>query len=328
MRLAVVGCGDAARAVGLASRFVRRCRIVAAADPDARRRDRFARAHGAAGYGDWREVLNAGNVDAVYVAVPHDLHRGIALAFADRGMGVLLEKPVAASLADSERLADEQPAGAKIAVNYQYRYDPLIARMLGAADRLGSLLYTQVIVPWYRSADYFREAAWHASAARSGGGTLLTQGSHGLDIALCVGGPPVRATARVFHRLHTSSETEDLASAIVETGSGAPVFITSSMVSRPGAQVSIAMYGSSGSLIYHGPQRARLRAYRVRVGRSIVLTQLHPYVASVAGFRDWVEGGPPHRCTVADALPVMRAIDGAYRSARTGMSAEIPSVSG
>ncbi len=318
MRLAVVGCGDAARTVGLASRFVRRCRIVAAADPDARRRAAFARAFDAAGYRDWREVLDAERVDAVYVAVPHDLHREVALAFAERGTGVLLEKPVAASLADAERLVREQPAKAKIAVNYQYRYDPKIAGMLDAVDRLGSLFYVQVIVPWYRDATYHDEAAWHASVARSGGGTLLTQGSHALDIALCVCGPPVRATARVFRRLHTSSDTEDLASAIVETESGAPVFITSSMVSRPEARTSIAVYGSTGSLVYHGPQRARLRAYRVRPPRRIVLSQLHPYVASLAGFRDWIEGGSPPRCTVTDALAVMRAVDAAYRSARSG----------
>ncbi len=323
MRLAIVGCGDAARAVGLASRFVRRCRVAAVADPDAGRRMRFARTFGAAGYADWREVLAAGGVDAVYLAVPHDLHREVALAFAERGTSVLLEKPVAATLEEAERLVREQPPGARIAVNYQYRYDPKVRALLEAASGAGTLYYAQVIVPWYRGDEYFCGSPWHASAARSGGGTLLTQGSHALDIALCACGAPVRATARVFQRLHTSGETEDLAAAIVETESGSPIFITSSMVSRPAARVSIALYGSAGSIVYRGPQQARLVSRRVRVPRRAVATQLHPYVASLAGFRDWAEGGSPVRCTASDALAVMRAVDAAYRSARAGATVDI-----
>ena len=320
MRLGIVGCGDASLAIGLATRFVRRCSISVVCDVDGRRRERFARRFGATPVAEWQELLDGRLADAVYVAVPHDLHRELAAPLADAGLDVLLEKPLAATLADAGMLARGDAPGV-VAVNYQYRFDPRVRALVGAArsGRLGEISHISVDVPWYRDEAYFRAAPWHASIQRAGGGTLLTQGSHALDVALLASGErPARACGRTYRRVHPAVEVEDLATGVVETESGLPIMITSSMVTRPQRRLSIAVHGSAGTVVYRGPSRPALRSRGVRVRAPFVLTQLHPYVASLAAFRDSHEGRPSAVCTAADALPVMRAVDALYRSAAEG----------
>ncbi|MFW5689517.1 MAG: Gfo/Idh/MocA family protein [Spirochaetota bacterium] len=319
MRLAVIGCGDASFAMGVASRFVRRCRIVAAVDPDRGRRERFARRYRARGFAEWSRALEEVRPDAVYIAVPHDLHRPIALECARAGTPVLLEKPVAHSLGEAELLRDEMPPGALVGVNYQYRYDPRAAALVeaGRDGALGAIRYATIEVPWFRGPEYFVQAGWHASRTRAGGGTLLTQASHALDLVLAVCGEPAAATGRSWNRFH-SVEVEDLFMGVIETDAGAPVSIVSSMVSVPPSRLRVSLYGERGSLHYAGPSRATLRSRGVRVGAPIVLTQLHPYVASLAGFRDWVEGRSEYRCPLERAMPVMRACAALYESAASG----------
>ena len=331
MNLAVVGLGDAARAVCLATRFVPRCRISAVVDLDEARARNVAFRFGAEAFTDWRRLLVASGSrrpDAVYVAVPHDLHAAMTAELANAGFPVLLEKPVAESLSAALELARQVPVDARIAVNYQYRYDPCAWALVRTAllGTLGPLRYVEVVVPWHRDPSYFTAAAWHASRSRSGGGTLLTQGSHALDIALlAAGGEPVGAAGRIFRLVHTSAEVEDLAFGCVQTRSGVPVTITSSMVSRPADRVRITVYGERGRLTYRGPARARLQARGVRVRSPVVLTELHAYVASLAGFARWAAGGKPHRCPLRSAVPVLAAVDAIYRDAeRDTVSIELP----
>ena len=332
MRVGIVGCGDAAVTVGLASRFVRRCKIVAVADSNEDRRQRFARRFHADACSTLDALLDQSRVDALYLAVPHHLHRELTLRALGAGVAVLLEKPLAHTLADAETLAAaaanavaEERGVARVAVNYQYRYEPLLhaLREAVAAGRLGEIRYAQIEVPWFRDRGYFNDAPWHARLDLAGGGTLLTQGSHLLDLMLSALGPPARATGRTYRRVARDAEVEDLAMGIVETASGVPVAITSSMVSRAGGRARCSVYGSRGSLHYRGPSRPTLKARGIRLARPPVLTELHAYVAALAGFRDWVEDGTPPRCTAADALPVMRAVAALYESARSGRTVAV-----
>ena len=326
MKLAIIGCGDASLAVGMASRFVRRCTVSAVCDLVAERRNRFARRFNAAALADWEALLDGRLADAVYIAVPHDLHRRFAVTLAEAGLSVFLEKPLAATLADAETLVGEPPVPARVAVNYQYRFEPRVRALVEAvrSGRLGELSHIAVDVPWFRGERYFTGSPWHASGERAGGGTLLTQGSHVLDIALLASGErPAKATGRTYRRVHRSVEVEDLATGVVETESGLPITITSSMVTRPQRRVSIAAYGRAGTVVYRGPWRPSLRGRGVRVRAPIVITQLHAYVASLAAFRDFHDGCSRCACAAADALPVMRAVEGLYRSAAEGRTVRI-----
>lgn len=327
MRMAVVGCGDAAMAMGLASRFVGGVKIVACVDPVRGRAVAYARRHrGARALGDWHDLVGATDVDFVYVSVPHNLHRPVTIGLARAGYPVLLEKPLAESPAAAEALLSEVPATVQVGVNYQYRYDIAAWALVEAvrSGRLGAVHYVSVDVPWYRTERYFRRASWHGKITVSGGGTLLTQGSHALDIALlCVGSTPVSVAGSTYRRMFGSSEVEDLAFAQVETAAGVPIAVTSSMVSLPGHPARISVYGSKGSVTWQGPERSALRAQGVRVPRPVSGSRLQPYRLSLAGFSRWLGSSgerdeDQYRCPASDALPVLRAVSAAYRSAKTG----------
>jgi predicted dehydrogenase len=189
---------------------------------------------------------------------------------------------------------------------------------------LGRLNYIEVRVPWYREKDYFSNAPWHGVAEVSGGGTLLTQGSHGLDLALWFSGSaPVSAFGSTYQRTFTSTRVEDLAFGVVETQSGVPILISSAMVARPGHPMTVAVYGKAGSAVFTASSPPRLRYRDVRRGVRVPSTPLQPYRSSLAAFRDWIEGGRPYRCSGRDAVPVLSAVDGIYRSARSGQRVDI-----
>ena len=123
MMLAIVGCGDAAVTVGLASRFVPGLRVSACVDLDPERARIFSARFGGTRSGtDWRTLIGAGDVDAVYVAVPHSLHADLALGLAGEGTPVLLEKPLAENVESATRLLSGLTTGHHVGVNYQYRY--------------------------------------------------------------------------------------------------------------------------------------------------------------------------------------------------------------
>jgi len=322
MRLAFVGCGDAASTLLLASRFVSRVQPIVFVDTNIDRARRFARrVPGAGSTDDWRSVLEADGVDAVCAAVPHRLHAEIAEACIGAGLAVFLEKPVASTLQAGRQLLDSVGPSAKVGVNYQFRFDRRI-RALGESvreGRLGEVIYLEVRVPWYRTDDYFRRAPWHADREAAGGGTMLTHGSHGLDLALVLAADsPARASGATYRRRFTDTGIEDLAMGVVETTSGIPITIVSSMVSRPGFAMSVTVYGTLGSATYVASLIPRIHYHGIRARSSAPSTLLQPYRASLAAFRDWLEGGVRYECTISDALPVLAAIDALYRSAESG----------
>lgn len=333
--LAIAGCGDIAAYTAGFARLGRDFRLVACCDPAAERAAQFARRFGIprvyAGVG---EMLAAGTrPHALYLAVPHHLHRDLALQAIAAGIPTLLEKPLAATLSDGlEIVRAAQAAGVKVGVNYQYRYDTGCFALARAAQAgsLGEIHYARCNLPWHREAAYFANSPWHAQLATAGGGTLLTQGSHILDVALwALGGRPTAALGATRRRVFTGVEVEDLALGIVEVAGGALVEICSSMVSRPGQALSIELYGSRGTARYSNRPWPHVRFRGVRAVSQIPPGRgVHALQRSLAGFHAWITDEPstrgrPYLTPAAEALPVLAAVDAIYRSSRSGRREEV-----
>lgn len=331
LRLGVIGCGDIAGYTALFARLNPRITLAACCDVNPRRAQAFA--------ARWRiprvttdraELLAETALDAVYVAVPHHLHAEILAEAMQAGKAVFIEKPVTRTLAEGwqmARLAEEQ--GARVAVNYQYRYDTGCYALARAAQRgaLGAVRYARVNVPWQRSADYFEASPWHASLAQAGGGTLITQGSHFLDVALwACGGQAVAATGVTARRAFAGVEVEDLALGIVELDNGALIEICSSMAAASEQAARIEIYGSQGTAIYTNRPwpRVTFRGARVRPARPPT-PGLHALQRSLEGFRRWAVGGPPPLVTLTDALAVLGVVEAIYRSAASGKQEHVES---
>ncbi len=318
MRLGIIGCGDVSGYTALLCRLNRRISLEWCADVDEARARGFARRHRVKrSTADYREMLGGGGVDAVYVAVPHHLHAPIIRDAAAVGVHVLCEKPIAhTSASAAEAIAAADAAGIRLAVNYQYRYDSGCYALYRAAREgaLGRLLYGRCNVPWHRDESYFTGSAWHAQKDAAGGGTLITQGSHALDILLwAFGADAVRAQGVTRRFLHGDVEVEDFAAGIIELENGSVIEVTSSMAASPEQPVRIELYGTAGTALYRGPAfpRTRFRGCRPPRVRPPV-PGIHAMARSIEGFRRWVEGGTPHLCDGREALRVLRAVEGIY----------------
>jgi predicted dehydrogenase len=327
--MAIVGCGDVARYTAWFARLNRGIRLTACCDTVAERAAQFARRFGIPQvFSDYAELLAGPRPDAIYLAVPHHLHAPLVKQAIAAGIPTLLEKPLARTAAEGQEIvAAASAAGVKVGVNYQYRYDAGCYALARAAQTgaLGEIHYARCNLPWHRQASYFDDATWHARIATAGGGTLLTQGSHLLDVTLwALGGQPVTAMGYTGRRVFRDVEVEDLAQGIIEMADGSLVEVCSSMVAHAEQAVSIEVYGSRGTAIYRDRPWPHVRFHGVRPPRAQPPGgRIHALQRSLEGFRAWVVDDHPYLTTAADALPVLAAVDAIYRSSRSGRREEI-----
>ena len=329
LKIAVVGCGDIAGFTALAARLVPQVNLIACCDVNEARAQTFAKRHRIQQvFTDYAELLLKASAEAVYLAVPHYLHYEMVLAALAAGKAVFVEKPLTRTLDEGLKLV-QALGGRKVGVNYQYRYDRS-CHALGRAIQAGALGHihsVRINVPWHRTQSYFEGAPWHGTISQAGGGTLITQGSHFLDVALwALGEPPVSAmgyTATPGFEV----EVDTLAHGIVETSSGTLISITSTMAAASEQAVTIEAYGERGTASYRNLPLPSLRFTGVRVRREPPPELgVHALESSLSGFAKWILEDKPYLTPAASSLPVLAAVDGIYRSARNGQKAQVESL--
>lgn len=177
------------------------------------------------------ELISSGTVDAVYIATPHFDHLPTGIAALEQGLHVLVEKPLAAHKADAEQLlAAHTRENQVFAAMFNQRTDPRYAKLKALIDagELGQIhRINWIVTDWFRTEAYYRSGGWRATWAGEGGGVLLNQSSHQLDLMSWLFGQPaaVRGFCQLgrFHEI----EVEDSVTAYFEYGNGATgVFIT------------------------------------------------------------------------------------------------------
>jgi len=334
LRLGIAGCGWIAGYVALFARLNRRIRLQACCDRIPSQAERFASRYRIPhAYAEFEAMLEREALDAVYLAVPHDLHLEMARVAIEAGRHVLVEKPIARTLAEGQEIARlAREGGVRVGVNYQYRYDPGCYALAMAAQRgdLGRLYYGRCNLPWQRGVDYFQQGQWRSQLARAGGGTLITQGSHVLDVLIwAMGGRPHAALGMTARQEFIQVEVEDLALGTLEMEGGALVQISTSMIAHPEQAITIELYGESGTAIYRNRPvpHVRFRGAPVKRARPPVWG-IHPLQRSLEAFRAWIADDRPYLIPAAEALPVLAAIESIYRSAQSGKRERIECTDG
>lgn len=321
LRLAIVGCGEIASYVALLARFVPRLHLTACCDIDRDRASQFAQHHRIpAVYQDYEALLDHERLDAVYLAVPHDLHLPMTVKAAERGKAVLLEKPLARNTAEAQELI-RQIGKNKVGVNYQYRYDRAAYALARAMQKgeLGEINSIVIQVPWHRKSGYFEGSPWHRSLERSGGGTLLTQASHFLDWAFWALKDKPQSAVGYIASIGFKVEVETLAHAIVQSRRGTLISIVSSMICPKEESVTIRVDGKAGSAIYREKPMPGLKFHGVKVKTERPPVRgFHALQRSLAAFVAWVLDDQPYLIPAPEALPALAAVEAIYRSAQTG----------
>jgi len=323
LRLGIVGCGDIAGFTAWVSKLIPPVQLAACCDVSAERAQAFAKRHGIRPvFTDYAQLLASAPLDAVYLAVPHYLHCEMILAAVEAGKPVLVEKPLTRTLEEGIKLVKAlEPPGVKVGVNYQYRYDSGCYAMARAVQQgaLGKVMSVRINVPWHREPAYFEGAAWHKTIAQAGGGTLITQGSHFLDVALwALKEKPVSAMGYTATPAF-DVQVETLAHGIVETSGGTLISITSTMAAASELAVTIEMYGEKGTAVYNDRPIPHVKFIGTKVHRERPPEWgVHALQRSLAGFAKWALNDKPFLTPAASTLPVLAVVDAIYRSARSG----------
>ncbi len=198
-------------------------------------------------------VLADSEVDAVVIATPHPSHEEIALASIAAGKHLLIEKPLAVTPGESDRMvAAARSAGLKIGVTFNQRFRPQALKMRALIDEgaIGEIYRTSMITANFRSQDYYDRLAWRGTWNDEGGGALLNQGIHAIDLFQWVAGMPV-AVFGALRSLKHKVEVEDYAGAMLEYENGALGTLHCDTVQAPGQQ-RIEVYGDDGALVMDG----------------------------------------------------------------------------
>ena len=206
--------------------------VVAACDNRAEPGKQRAAEIGCAFYEDYRAMLAETKPDIAIIVTPHPSHPSIAIDCLRAGCHVLVEKPMAIDVASADQMIVEaDKSGRTLAINFQHRLRPAVekARQLVVEGAIGTLVRTLSIEPWFRTAHYYRTADWRAKWTSEGGGVLMNQAPHTLDVLCHLAGLPSKVWGWTRTRYH-SIQVEDTAQAMFEYPNGAPGYLTVSTV--------------------------------------------------------------------------------------------------
>lgn len=250
VRHAVIGLGRVGRRHAQAIATSRFGELVAVVDPDSEARAWAVDRYGVRAFPTYIDLLGAGLVESVTLAIPHRLKDRAALECVEAGLHVYVEKPLAILVGTARRLvAAAEESNVSLTVGHQYRTfrTPQTIKRLIDSETLGQL--DEVLWTWhqFRTDLYFEGKPWQQSWAEAGGGLLALQLAHDLDLLAWLMGPPSRVTALLRDHLHGRG-IEDSASAILEFESGAVATVQAS-VNRPTAHILRHIVGDRAMLV-------------------------------------------------------------------------------
>ena len=279
------------------------------------------------------DFLDAG-LDAVIVATPSGQHFEQAKAALGAGLHVLIEKPICLEVAEAQELVSlAAEKNLRLGVTFQRRADPLFiaVKEAVASGALGKPTLLTITMPYYRTAEYYASAAWRGTFSEDGGGVLMNQGIHLVDLAVWLFGAVRRVSAFATTRLH-DVEVEDTLSATLEFSSGALGTVAGTTASPPGVTHSIEVCSTAGSLRLEGERVVRWDVPgRVRpeggkgdgAAADPRATSTENHARIVADFIEAVQTGRSPRVTGEDAMLSLSVVKAAYTSVREGRTVEL-----
>lgn len=239
------------------------CVLAAVCDIDA---DRMRPYKDADRFTDAGEMIRSGKIDAILIATPHYSHTPIGIEALRAGLHVLVEKPISVDKADAEKLIAAHRSKRQVfAAMFNQRTDPVFQkiRSLVSAGELGEIRRVQwTITDWFRSQAYYDSGGWRATWAGEGGGVLLNQCVHNIDLFQWIFGMPQKVRALCCFGRHHAIEVEDDVSAIFEFASGATAVLVTSTGEAPGVN-RLEVSGDLGRLTC---EHRRLTFVRNEVG--------------------------------------------------------------
>ena len=296
---------------------------------------RLSKLYGGRVYESLQAFLDHKPMDMVVIGSPSGLHAEQGIAASRRGLHVLVEKPLDINLDRADALIAEcERAGVKLGVFFQDRVAPGICKLkeLIDAGRLGKLILVSARVKWYRPPEYYSGSRWRGTFALDGGGALINQGVHTLDLLLWLLGDVERVYAKTITALH-QIETEDTVAATLEFSSGVIGTLEVATSVYPGYARRLELTGSEGTLVLEhdtiiaADLRRPLEEKALGAKEDTNRSATSPVVSDVRGHRRILEDfllaiekdGRP-LCDGHEGRRSLELVQAIYQSSRTGLS--------
>ncbi|MFD4192539.1 Gfo/Idh/MocA family protein [Amycolatopsis thermoflava] len=349
LRGGVVGCGNVAGNHAAAYRDLPGVELVACSDVDPSRAAAFAARYGAAAATP-EELFDLG-LDVVSVCTPHPTHEAVVTQAAAHGVHVLCEKPIAIDLGAAARMvAACEAAGVILGVLFQRRFWPAAQRIRAAIDdgTLGEPILGHASVLLHRDTSYYTADAWRGTWATDGGGVLMTQAVHNIDLLQWFLGEAVEVSAAHATVKHGAAiEVEDTAVATLRFASGALATLSASTALTPGLGTRVQVTGRTGATAglaeYPEGSEARIDVWAVPGAEAVtspfgpglsadrplaeINGSLAPFHAlQIAEFADAVRDGRDPAVTGREAAKSLAILTALYASARSGRPERVPSL--
>ncbi|MBV9922835.1 MAG: Gfo/Idh/MocA family oxidoreductase [Pseudonocardia sp.] len=341
-RFALVGAGVIGKVHADAlSQLADVAELVAVVDRDPAKARELAARHGVpVATADLDAVLARDDVDAVAICTPSGVHADAAVAALDAGKHVIVEKPIDITLAAADRITDaEKRSGKTVAVVSQHRFDRSTEKVLAAVrdGHLGTVTSAIASHAWWRGQSYYDSGEWRGTWALDGGGAVMNQTVHTINLMITAVGVPIEVFAYTGCLAHERIEVEDTAVAVVKFESGALGVIHGTTAAYPGLDASLRVFGSKGSAVisddelvfFHGNagDAAEIGMQGLTAENQVTDDDKlqpqdrplgHAHRRQLADFIEAIATGRPPRVGTAEARTALSVILAMYESAATG----------
>ena len=341
----IIGCGMISRFHAKAIADVRGAKLVACFDQHAPSADRFATEVNCRGYHKLADMLGDADVDVVTICSPSGAHMEPAVAAANAGKHVIVEKPLEITLSRCDRIiAACKKNKVVLSTIFPSRFHESCVQLKKAVDqkRFGRLTMGDSYVKWFRTQEYYDSGAWRGSWELDGGGALMNQAIHSVDLLTWLMGPVASISANTATLAHQRIAVEDVATASVKFANGALGVIEASTAAFPGYLKRIELHGSEGSAVIEEEDIKSWDFAKRRPGDAAILKRMAGKTESGGGAADpSAIGHHGHTAQFTDVLKAIKtgkrpAIDGVegrrsveiilaiYKAAETGKAVELP----
>ena len=328
----LIGGGNISATHARAARALPGVNIAAVYGTSAEKVRRLCRKHGGKPYEDFPAFLAHQPMDLVIIGSPSGLHAMEGIAAANQGLHVLIEKPIDIRTSRADELIEATDrAGVKLGVIFQDRMKAHIRQLKDWIDRgvLGKPLLVDARVKWYRPPEYYANSRWRGTLALDGGGALINQGIHTIDLLLWLLGDVSRVQAQTATELH-AIEAEDTATAILEFASGALGLFHATTAAYPGYPRRVEISGTEGTVILEHDQiiAADLRNAPEESARiaprdenqsasSAVVSDFRGHQAVIEDFLSAIQEDTVPACDGREGRRSLALVEAIYRAARS-----------
>jgi UDP-N-acetyl-2-amino-2-deoxyglucuronate dehydrogenase len=260
LKFALVGAGVIGKHHGrVISQLADRIELVAVVDIEIAKAESLAAERGGRPFASLTEALAAVDVDVVVVCTPTGRHGEVAIEALAAGKHVIVEKPAEVTVARTDEIIEaQQKAGTLVTVISQHRFDPATEVTLAAIrdGELGRLTSGIASIDWWRGQSYYDSGDWRGTWELDGGGALMNQGVHTVDLLVAALGRPVEVFAYTGTLAHERIEVEDVAVGVVRFESGALGVLHATTAAYPGLSARLQVHGDRGSAVIDNDQLA------------------------------------------------------------------------